>query len=204
MSQIRTDAIICALKAHGENGGVVRLLTPDSGLLAGYVQGARGRENRPVLIPGNRVVADLRARGGSQLASLSCELVGSVGPWLGEPLAALGIDWITTLTAIALPEGHPYPRLYDALGGVLGAIVAAPAARAWVVPLLRYEQLLLAELGYGLVQSDMGSASGAWDSVLAALHESGSQLDRHILIDWRATIRPVRARLIARLTKAAG
>ena len=48
--RIETRAIVCALRSHGEHGGVVRLMTPDHGLQAAYVRGARGRGMRPVLI----------------------------------------------------------------------------------------------------------------------------------------------------------
>jgi DNA repair protein RecO (recombination protein O) len=69
---------------------------------------------------------------------------------LAEPLPAAAIDWSCALTAAALPEEQPYPVLYQALDGVLGAVEAAPAARGWAVALVRYELLLLAELGFGL------------------------------------------------------
>jgi DNA repair protein RecO (recombination protein O) len=62
------------MRAHGEHGAVVRALTPDNGLMAGYVRGGRSRTMRPVLIPGNRVQAEFRARTAEQLASLSVEL----------------------------------------------------------------------------------------------------------------------------------
>lgn len=83
---IRAPAILCAVRAHGEHGAVVRLLTADHGLVAAYVAGARGREMRPLLIPGNVLDADLRARNDSQLPSARIELVTSRGPWLTEPL----------------------------------------------------------------------------------------------------------------------
>lgn len=44
------QAIICAVRPHGEVGAIVRCMTEEYGLLAGYVQGARGRVLRPVLI----------------------------------------------------------------------------------------------------------------------------------------------------------
>ncbi len=146
---IRATALICAVRPHGEHGAVVRVLTCDHGLLGGYVQGAHSREKRPILIPANEVEVELRARTEAQLPSLSLELVHSRGPLMQEPLAAAALTWLTTLTTHALPEAYPYPRLYDMLEGVLGAVEAAPAARGWAASLVRYEMLLLAELGFG-------------------------------------------------------
>lgn len=150
MSILATPAIVCSLRAHGEHGAIARLLTPDHGLIAGYVRGGRSRAMRPVLLPGNAVAATFRARTEEQLASLTVELAHSRAPLHAEPLPAAAIDWASALTAIALPEGTPYPALHSALDGVLGAVEAAPAARGWAVALVRYELLLLAELGFGL------------------------------------------------------
>ena len=49
-----------------------------------------------------------------------------------------------------MPEATPYPALYQALAGLLDAVEAAPAARGWAVALVRYELLMLTELGFGL------------------------------------------------------
>jgi DNA repair protein RecO (recombination protein O) len=148
--RFETSAIVCGLRAHGEHGAVVRLMTPDHGLQACYVRGARGRRMRPVLMAGNVVAARLSARSEAQLAQAEVELVHSRAPLLGEPLPAAAIDWATALTATALPEAQPYPRLHSALEALLNAIEAAPAASGWGAALVRYELLLLAELGFGL------------------------------------------------------
>lgn len=150
MAALITSAIVCALRHHGEHGAIARLLTPANGLVAGYVRGARSRALRPVLLPGNQVKAEFRARTDEQLASLTVELSHSRAPLLAEPLPAAAIDWACALTAAALPEAVPCAALHEALDGLLSAVEAAPAARGWAVALIRYELLLLAELGFGL------------------------------------------------------
>lgn len=147
---VEAEAIVCAVRAHGEHGAIVRALTPNDGLLAGYVRAGRSRRLRPLLVPGNLIRADFRARTDDQLPSLVVELVESRAGMLGEPLGLAAIDWAAALTAAALPEAQPYPRLYRALGGMLAAVVAAPSARGWSVALVRYELLILSELGFGL------------------------------------------------------
>ena len=105
-----SKAIVCALRNHGEHGAIVRLMTPDQGLVAAYVRGARGRRMRPALIAGNIVQAQLSARTDTQLPQAVVELVHSRGPLLSEPLPAAAIEWATVLTATVLPEGQPCPR----------------------------------------------------------------------------------------------
>jgi DNA repair protein RecO (recombination protein O) len=167
-----TQAVVCALRAHGEHGGVVRLMTPEQGLVAAYVRGARGRRMRPVLIPGNVVEARLSARTDTQLPQASIELTHSRGPLLSEPLPAAAIEWAAVLTATALPEGQPYPRLYEGLEGLLDAIEAAPSASGWGAGLVRYELLLLAELGFGL-DLDRCAVTGRNDDLVAVSPKSG-------------------------------
>ena len=147
---LSTEAIVCGVIQHGETGTVARLLTPADGMQPGYVRGGRSRRLRPVLVPGNVVRAEYRARTDTQLAALTVELVTSRAPLLAEPAAAAAIEWATALAATALPESQAYPRVHAALDGTLRAIESAPSARVWAAALVRYELLLLAELGFGL------------------------------------------------------
>lgn len=170
--RIDSVAIVLGVRPHGEHGAVVRLLTPDHGLQACYVRGARGRRLRPVLVPGNLVQAALSARTDSQLAQGTIDLIESRGPLLGEPLAAAAIDWSTALAATALPESQSYPRLYAALDGLLAAVEAAPAASGWGAALVRFELLVLAELGFGL-DLERCAISGSREQLVAVSPRSG-------------------------------
>jgi len=170
--RFETSAIVCGLRAHGEHGAVVRLMTPEHGLQACYVRGARGRRMRPVLMAGNVVAARLSARSEVQLAQAEVELVHSRAPLLGEPLPAAAIDWSTALTATALPEAQPYPRLHSALEALLNAIEAAPSASGWGAALVRYELLMLTELGFGL-DLETCAVSGSGDNLVAVSPKTG-------------------------------
>jgi len=170
--RFETKAIVCALRNHGEHGAIVRLMTPEHGLQAAYVRGARGKRMRPVLIAGNVVEAQLSARTDTQLPQATIELVHSRGPLLTEPLPSSAIEWATVLTATALPEGQPYPRLYEVLEGLLDAVEAAPSASGWGAALVRYELLVLAELGFGL-DLETCVVTGANDNLVAVSPKSG-------------------------------
>ncbi len=172
MIRFTAAAIVVSLRPHGEVGAVVRLMTQAHGLQAAYVRGARGRRMRPVLIAGNVVEAALSARTEGQLAQATVELVQSRAPLLGEPLPAAAIAWACALTATVLPESQPYARLYDALDGLLAAIEAAPAASGWGAALVRYELLLLAELGFGL-DLERCAVSGVDQDLVAVSPRSG-------------------------------
>lgn len=193
--EISTSAIICAVRNHGETGAIVRAFAADDGMLAGYVQGARGRHMRPVLIPGNVIMGEWRSRIAGQLPRLTAEPLHSRAHLLGEPLAIAAIDWVTALTAATLAEGVPYPRLHSALDGLLSAIELAPAARVWAGAIARYETLLLAELGY----AEHYDANSAPVTIMAQNRE---RLVAHVLGDRRADVMAARERLVERLKRA--
>ena len=197
--QLKAPAIVLAARPHGENAVILRVLTEEAGLVAAYVAGGQGRRLRPVVIPGNAVEADLRARSASQLPFGKVELVTSRAPWLGEPLPAAAILWVTALTASTLPERNPYPSLYEALSGLLDAICHAPSARGWAPALLSYEVLLLRELGYGGAKPEAGDLS----QTIAALRAMAPALERYLLADRRGDAMAARTRLIERLARIA-
>lgn len=191
---LREPGIVCAIRSYGETAVIARLLTEGHGMVACYIAGGRGRQMRPVLIPGNLVAAEMRAKGESRLPFGRVELVTSRGPWLAEPLPAAAIGWISTLTTAALPEWHPYPSLYSALSGLLDAICHAPSARGWLPGLIAYEALLLRELGYGGEAPDPAAGLAEFDLL-------GQRLERYLLADRRGDVMGARAILRERLAR---
>ena len=184
---LRAEAIVLAVRGHGEHGAVVRGFTRGDGVQPGYVRGGHSRRLRPVLQPANIVLGEWRARTGEQLAALTVELIASRAALHAEPLAAAALDWATALTAAALPEAQPYPRLHDGLDGLLAAIEAAPTARGWAGSLVRYELLLLAELGFGL-DLDRCVASGAVDDLAYVSPRSGGAVARAAATGYEARL----------------
>lgn len=181
---IRAEALVLSVRPHGEHGAIVRGLTAEHGLQPGYVRGGRSRALRPVLQPGNLILGEWRARTDEQLAALTAELVHSRAPLFAQPLPAAALDWVTALTATTLPDGQPYPRLHAALDGVLRAVEAAPAARGWAVALVRYELLLLGELGFGL-DLDRCVVTGSGDDLAFVSPRSGGAVSSAVAEGYR-------------------
>lgn len=197
---LRAPAILLASRSHGESGAIARMFTEESGMIAAYVAGGRGRQMRPIMIPGNRVAADIRAKSASQLPFAKLELVESRGPWLTEPLPAAAITWVCALTATALPERNAYPQLYSALTALLDAVCGAPSARGWLPAMITYEALLLRELGYG------GGKPALTDDLDALMEEFDAlsrPLERYLLADTRGDVMGARRDLRGRLARMA-
>ena len=200
--QLTSPAIVVAARAHGETAVIARLFTHEAGVVAAYVAGGRGRQLRPVVIPGNVVSAEIRAKSDSQLPFARLELATSRGPWLSEPLPSAAIAWACAVTAATLPERNPYPALHAALGALLDAICHAPSARGWVEALIGYETLLLRELGYG------ARSGGGQRPEIADLGQTLEILDRlerpiatYLIADMRADVMAARRQLRDRLAR---
>lgn len=201
--ELRAPAILLASRPHGETACIGRFLTEQFGLVAAYVAGGRGRQLRPIMIPGNRVEVELRSKSASQIPFARVELSQSRGPWMGEPLPASAMTWVCAITVSALPERNAYPALYPALDALLGAICQAPSARGWLPGLIAYEVLLLRELGYG--------ADGKGEHILQAVREAEldqvieefdrleAPLARYLLADHRGDVMAARNQLRERL-----
>ncbi len=144
------EAIVLTALPHGENGAVVRFLAMQGGLRSGYVQGARGRAKRALLSPGNRVAIRLRARSEGQLASADLEMVESRALIAFEPRPAVILEYLAALTAAALAEDVPHPRLATALDALLTGLQNGIGETDALGALARYELLLLEEEGFGL------------------------------------------------------
>ena len=201
MMNLRAPAILLSGRPHGETAIIARLFTQDFGLVAGYVAGGRGRNLRPVVIPGNVVEAELRSRSDSQLPFARLELVQSRGPWLNEPLPAAAINWITSLSASVLPERQAYPELYSALSGLLDAICAAASARGWLGALVAYETLLLREMGYGGGDSPKFAD---FDAAFAAFDRMFTPIEKHLLVGTYGDVMAARTVLRTRLARITG
>jgi DNA repair protein RecO (recombination protein O) len=194
----RSPAIVLASRPQGETGAMVRVLTAETGLVAAYVAGGRGRQMRAVMVPGNRVAVEFTTKPGNQLPFARLELEHSRAALITEPLPAAAMQWACALTATALPERQPYPSLHAALDALLEAIAMAASARGWVSGLVAYETLLLSELGYGGMNPPVAADLPAQLAQLAALE---GRIAHYLLAGDRRDVMGARLLLTERLSR---
>jgi DNA repair protein RecO (recombination protein O) len=193
--QIDTPAIVLSVLPHGEHGAVVRFLTPANGLLAGYVRGGRSRRLRPVLQPGNGVALSLRARVDTQLAAATVELTEARAALATSIAGLAALEWLTSLTAAALAEQVPHPPLHTALEALLAAIVAEADTLTLAEAIVRYELLLLGELGFGLDLSHC-AATGSTEDLVYVSPKSAQAVSRAAGLPYAARLLPLPGFLI--------
>jgi len=141
------QAIVLSVRRHGENSAVVNLLTREHGRHAGLAKGGAGKAARGALQPGNRLLAQWKARLAEQLGFLSWELQGSQGTnWLHDAARLAGVSSACAMVEATLPEREAHPAVHDGLVALLDAL----GEEAWASLYVHWELGLLGDLGYGL------------------------------------------------------
>lgn len=142
-------AIVLSARPHGEADLHVTLLTEARGRHAGLARGGQSRRQVALWQPGNLVEARWVARLADQLGSYAAEPVHQAAAFaLDDPLALAVLSAATAMADAALPEREPHPAVFGGLVAVIRDL--ARGGEAGVAAYVRWEALLLAELGYGL------------------------------------------------------
>jgi DNA repair protein RecO (recombination protein O) len=156
-----------------------------------------------VLQPGNEVLVELRARTDSQLAAATVEAGRLRAGVTAEGLGLAAIGWLTGLVAAVLPEGDPHPRLYDALDALLDGIAAGLPALALGDGVVRFELLLMQELGFGLDLTRCAATGGA-DDLAYVSPRSSQAVSREAGAPYAAKLLPLPAFLAGGATTPGG
>ncbi|MBP0465803.1 DNA repair protein RecO [Roseomonas sp. PWR1] len=145
----QAPAIVLDVRPHGEGAAVVSLLTEEHGRHAGLAKGGASRAQAGLWLPGNLIEARWIARLPDQLGALSGEMVHPAAALaMEDPLALALLSSACAIAADALPEREPHPRAFQALVSLIGHL--AGGAEGVMADYVRWEALVLAELGYGL------------------------------------------------------
>lgn len=145
----QAPAVVLDVRPLGEGGAVVTLMTEAHGRHAGLAKGGASRAQAGLWLPGNLVEARWTARLPEQLGALSGEMVHPAAALaMEEPLALALLSSACAIAADALPEREPHPRAFHALVSLIGHL--AGGAEGVMADYVRWEALVLAELGYGL------------------------------------------------------
>jgi len=175
------NAIILGIRQHGETSAVVELMTRDHGRHLGIVKGGRSRRMQPLMQPGNRVEAHWRARLDEHLGMFRLETVDfSAARVMQMPLALYGLQTVAAHLRL-LPERAPHPALYEALQLLLEHF-ATPLLFGEI--LLRFEMLLLEELGFGL-DLTCCAATGSKEDLAYVSPKSARAVCRAAGLPWK-------------------
>src|SRR5215475_6979167 len=146
--QWQDTGFVLATRRHGESALIVELLTRDHGRHAGLVRGGQSPKVRAMLQSGNEIAATWRGRLNEHLGTIGCELVRAhAAGLLDDPGRLAGLTAAAALVASALPEREPHQGVFASFAGMVEAL---DSAADWKARYVRWEQDLLAALGFGL------------------------------------------------------
>lgn len=189
------EAIVLAVRPHGETAAVVDMLTREHGRFAALVHGGRSRRLRPILQIGNHTDVTWKARLAEQLGHATLELRrGYAAEAMEDAARLMCLTSIASLTGL-LPERDPHPNLFEVTLFVLSFL---DDDTAWPPLYARWELLLLDEMGYGLDLSTC-AATGRNDDLIyvsprtgRAVSASAGEPYRDRLLSLPAFLRPGR------------
>ncbi len=168
------EGILISARPLGEANAIVELLTRGHGRHLGLVRGGRSRRLRPLLQPGNVLSLNWRARLSEHLGSFAVELLQPHAARVLDDEAALAAIGALTGLAKQLPERDPHPQLY---GGALEVLRALDDASLWPALLVRWELMLLQDLGFGLDLTEC-AATGVDANLIFVSPRSGRAVSR--------------------------
>ena len=154
-------AIVLDARPYGEGGAVVTVLTQEHGRHRGLAKGGAARGQAAVWQPGNLVQCRWVARLSDQLGAFAAELVHpGAALAMRDPIALAILAAACAVAEGALPEREAHPRVFD---GLLRLIVRLGDGEDALGDYVRWEAVLLAEIGYGLDLSACAVTGGAND-----------------------------------------
>lgn len=176
----RDEAIILGTRRHGETSVIVEAMTPGHGRHLGLVRGGRSRRMQPLLQAGNQVQLTWRARLDEHLGTFQVEpLVLNAARLLGSAACLYGMQTLAAHLRL-LPERDPHAGLYSALCVMIGHL-DDPAVSAELM--VRFELLLLDELGFGLDLTRC-AATGSRNELAYVSPKTGRAVSREAGQPW--------------------
>jgi DNA repair protein RecO (recombination protein O) len=183
----RDEGALLFVRGHGESAAIIEVFTSGHGRHAGIVRGGASRKVAPILQPGAQLDVTWRGRLEDHLGTFTVEPLKSRTSLLGDRLALAGLNAICALLRFALPEREPHPGLYAATIDLLDALGQGPD---WVLTYLRWELMLLEELGYGLDLSRC-AATGSREDLAYVSPKSGRAVARGAAGEWADRLLPL-------------
>lgn len=181
------QGLVLSARRHGERDAILEVMTSAHGRHLGMVRGGRSQRQAPALQPGNRVQLTWRARLEDHLGQFVAEpLESRAGIVLSDPVALHAVTYLAMLLRL-LPERAPHPHVYSAAEGAC-AFLAKPDILAPV--LIRFELMVLSDLGFGLDLSQC-AASGATDDLAYVSPKSGRAVSRIAGAPWATKLLPL-------------
>lgn len=187
MMEWRDEGALLSVRPHGESAAIIEVFTARHGRHAGVVRGGTSRRIAPTLQPGAQLDVTWRARLDDHIGTFTVEPLRARAALLSDRLALAGLNAVCALLRAALPEREPHDLLWRATMPLLDAL---DRGADWPPDYLRWELLLLEEIGFGLDLTSC-AVTGARDDLAYVSPKSGRAVSRAGAGDWAARLLPL-------------
>lgn len=141
------EGTVLSLRKHGEANTLLEFFTSQHGRHLGLVRGGRSQRMRSQLQPGNKLIANWRARLPEHLGAFTVEPVElRAAVLMDNPLRLAALSSLCAMAGL-IAEREPHEQLYNAFEIVISALENDDV---WPALMIRWELGLLEELGFGL------------------------------------------------------
>jgi DNA repair protein RecO (recombination protein O) len=182
------DALLLAVRRHGEADAIVELFTAARGRHAAVVKGGAGRRLGPVLQPGATLAVEWRARLAEHLGVARVEpLRDRAGAIMADAGALAALSSAAALLVAFTAEREPHPALHAATEALFDRLAAGPG---WEGAYAAWEVGLLAELGFGLDLSSC-ALSGATEGLAWVSPRTGRAVSAAAGAPWAGRLLPL-------------
>ncbi len=181
LMQWSDDGFVLGIRRHGEANAILELMTRAHGRHLGLVRGGAGSRMRPVLQPANAVRAHWRARLDDHLGTFTVEPIAlRAGTLFSDSHAVFAVTHLAALARL-LPERDPHEIVFDSLETIVSHLHDPALSAALIV---RFELLMLSELGFGL-DLETCAATGSSSDLVYVSPKSGRAVSRIAGEPWR-------------------
>jgi DNA repair protein RecO (recombination protein O) len=188
----RDEGVLLSVRPHGESSAIIEVFTALHGRHAGVVRGGASRRVSPILQPGAQVSVTWRARLDDHIGVFLVEPLRSRTGVLGDRLALAGLSSICALLHVALAEREAHQSLWISSTGLLDALLVSPD---WQLQYLRWEMLLLEEMGFGLDLTSC-AVTGGRDDLAYVSPKTGRAVSRGAAGEWESRLLPLPVALL--------
>lgn len=186
------EGMLLFMRPHGESSAIIEVFTASHGRHAGVVRGGASRRMAPILQPGAQLSLTWRARLDDHIGTFTVEPLRSRAALLSNRLGLAALGSVCALIRAALPEREPHPRLWAATIRLCDALMDGPN---WHAAYLKWEVLVLEEIGFGLDLADCAVTGAATDLAYVS-PRTGRAVSRAGAGDWADRLLPLPACLL--------
>lgn len=176
------EGVLLSARHYGENSAIIECLTNNHGRHVGMLRQAYSGKYNNLLEPGMQLNLVWTARLNEHLGVFLIDKVKSrTAALIQSKQKLLGFNSLISLLHISLPEREPLEILYNATVDLMDSM---EKNNTWISNYVRWELLLLTELGFGLDLSKC-AVTGTDSNLIYVSPKTGRAVSSSAGKEWR-------------------